>query len=215
LKTVIVANGDYPEPTSARLWLGRASLIIAADGGSHHCLGLGFTPDFLIGDLDSVEDSVRQAVQIKSGEIHEHPTRKDANDLELALDFALEGGMDDIVILGAIGGRWDQTLANWLLLAHPKYRSLQIRVVDGKQTGQLIRSDRPLIIEGRVGDTLSLIPMGGDAQQVTTAGLEYPLLGETLVFASSRGVSNRIIKEEAAISLTAGALLCLRIEGPV
>lgn len=215
MTTTIFANGDSPEPERARRWLESASMIIAANGGSHHCLALGYVPDFLIGDLDSVQESVRQAIEAKGGEIQQHPRRKDANDLELALAFALEGGSEDVVILGAVGGRWDQSLTNWLLLAHPEFKAMRIRVVDGAQTGQLVRPERPLFIQGKVGDTVSLIPIMGDAQGVSTAGLEYPLRSETLAFASSRGLSNRLVMTEAEVSLSSGLLLSLHLQGPV
>lgn len=211
---VVVANGEAPEAKSAREWLEGASIVIAADGGSLHCLALGHMPDVLIGDLDSVPEEELRVIEEQSRQIQRHPQRKDANDLELALDYALDAGHKNVVVLGAVGGRWDQTLTNWLLLAHPKYDAMSIQIVDARQTCQLVRSGNHLSLSGRPGDTVSLVPVGGDAVGVSTTGLEYPLKGETLAFASSRGVSNRLVEERAEIQLESGALLCLQLAAP-
>jgi thiamine pyrophosphokinase len=65
-------------------------------------------------------------------------------------------------------------------------------------------------ITDRQGDTLSLIPLGGDASGITTHGMVYPLADETLYFGSSRGVSNIILSNQAQVIIKAGILLlCL------
>jgi thiamine pyrophosphokinase len=71
----------------------------------------------------------------------------------------------------------------------------------------LVRPNAPLALQGRPGDTLSLLPLAGDARGVTTSGLEYPLDNETLRFAATRGVSNTLLGTTATVQLTAGLLL--------
>ncbi len=82
-------------------------------------------------------------------------------------------GADEILILGALGTRWDQTLANVMLPA--AFPDLNIRLVDGNQEFFYLRAGETITITGRPGDTLSLIPLGGEAQGITTDKLEYPL----------------------------------------
>lgn len=211
MPTVIVANGEIQNSARAQSLLRSADQIIAADGGCRHCLRLGFPPNLLVGDLDSIDGSDLEAVEQAGGIIQRHPTRKDATDLELALHQAIEIGGQEVVILGAVGGRWDQSLANLLLLANPAFDELSIEVVEGRQHGQLARPGQGLSLEGEPGDTVSLIPLSGDARGITTEGLEYMLDGESLSFASSRGVSNVLRAPTARIELSDGLLLVLHI----
>ena len=66
-------------------------------------------------------------------------------------------------------------------------------------------------ILGQPGDTVSFIPISGDVSGVTTRGLAYPLLGETLFLGSSRSVSNTLLETEATIELEQGLLVCVVI----
>jgi thiamine pyrophosphokinase len=66
-----------------------------------------------------------------------------------------------------------------------------------------------LELPGAAGDLLSLLPLGGDAVGVTTAGLQYPLRDETLFQGEARGVSNVFTGAHARITLRRGALLVI------
>lgn len=72
----------------------------------------------------------------------------------------------------------------------------------------VIRAARTLA--GAPGETVSLFALHGPATGVTTAGLLYPLDGETLAPGTSRGVSNELAAAEARISVTAGVLVAVR-----
>ncbi|MEK7327320.1 MAG: hypothetical protein AAB217_18910, partial [Chloroflexota bacterium] len=124
--------------------------------------------------------------------------------------------------------RWDLTLANVLLLIRsdrwrvsrqqatdPKgvlrkaaTTNVRVRLLDGAQEIGLLCGPGQLTLTGNAGDTVSLIPIGGDARGITTSGLEYPLHGETLIFGSTRGISNVMMAGQAAIALAEGLLVC-------
>jgi thiamine pyrophosphokinase len=137
--------------------------------------------------------------------------KKDLTDLELALQYAQSLGAEDILMLGALGNRWDQTLANLLLPAAAAYTNLRIRLLDGNQEMTLVRAGQTLELAGHPGEILSLIPLAGDAGEITTHGLEYPLNRETLPFGSTRGVSNVLQGDFASVRLETGMLLCILI----
>ena len=56
-----------------------------------------------------------------------------------------------------------------------------------------------------MGDTVSLLPLGGDVAGVTTAGLRWPLAGATLRVGRSRGLSNEVVAAPASVSLEDGS----------
>lgn len=208
---VIFANGELDHPEAARALITRSSLIIAADGGSRHCQALGIIPHILIGDMDSIEPELLQEYEIAGVEIIQFPARKDFNDLELALRLAQERGADEVVVVAALGNRWDHTLVNVLLPAEQAFAGLKISLVDGPQEMLLVHAGRRLHVLGQPGDTVSLIPLAGDARGITTHGLEYPLAEGELKFGSSRGVSNVLLGTEAEVWLREGLLLCVVI----
>jgi thiamine pyrophosphokinase len=209
LRAIIFANGPMADLEAARAALRLGDRLIAADGGLRHLRALGLTPHVLVGDLDSVDPAEAEALEAAGVPVQRHPARKDETDLELALRLALAEGARDVSILGALGGRWDQTLANLLLLAHPDLRSMRVRLLDGTQQVYLVQGET--VIEGQPGDTVSLVPLGGDAQGVTTTGLEYPLSGGTLPFGGTLGISNVLVARTATVRVESGLVACVVI----
>lgn len=212
MRVVIFANGVLADPQDARGLLRPDDRVIAADGGTHHALAAGVMPDVVIGDLDSLSPDERARVEAAGSRVISFSPRKDETDLELALGHAAREGATEIVILAALGGRMDQTIANLLLLALPELEGRDVRIVEGPQTAFLIRGhgeEGAATVEGRPGDIVSLIPLGGDAVGVTTEGLEWALDRATLRFGPARGVSNVLQGERARVWLRKGLLLCV------
>lgn len=206
MNAVIVANGEMQ--TSARLqeiWK-RANLRIAADGGARNArLFLQRAPHVLIGDMDSVDDETRDWLEKSSCELIRHPRAKDETDLELALRLAQERGADEITILGALGGRVDQFLANVLLVTQAR----TCKIVDASSEVWVGQANE--VIQGKKGDIVSLIPLDDAVEGITTKGLEYPLHDETLERGSTRGISNVMFRERATVIWDYGTLLLVHL----
>jgi thiamine pyrophosphokinase len=187
-----------------------SDLIIAADGGIHHCKLLGITPNIIIGDFDSLDPTNVTIYQEAGVEIIQFQTHKDETDLELALQLPLKYEVTQVFVIGALGNRWDMTFANVLLAAHPEFSQLTIHLLDGSQELAILRGAGQIDIAGKPGSIISLIPIAGNAHGITTYGLEYPLNDETLYFGSSRGVSNVFLHAHAKVIIREGVLLiCL------
>jgi thiamine pyrophosphokinase len=206
---VIIANGDPPDRETAHRHAGQADLLLAADGGARHALALGLVPHVVIGDLDSLDENQLARLRSAGARFIVHPAAKDETDLELALLYAVERDADPIVVLGALGDRLDQTLANVMLLTMPALIGRDVRLVDGPQTAFVVRDEATLT--GEPGDTVSLIPLGGDAHGVTTSGLAYPLADGTLLFGPALGVSNEMTAPQARLQVHDGLLLCVHL----
>ncbi|MEE9217048.1 MAG: thiamine diphosphokinase [Anaerolineales bacterium] len=210
----IFANGVIENAERAREAADRASLVLAANGGALHCLRLEIAPAFVIGDLDSLDESDRQTLEADGTEFITHPPDKDQTDLELALLAAVARGATEITVLGAIGGRMDMTLANVQLLALLELSGIQVEVWHGDQTASIIRPPGGPI-EGGIGDGISLIPIGGNVPEITTRDLQYALNGETLDLGPSRGVSNVISGPNPRVELGSGSLLIVHTPSPL
>jgi len=207
MRAIIFANGRLDDTQRARDLVHDDDLIIAVDGGTRRAWEVGVEPQCVIGDLDSLTPAEEERLRASGARIIRFSPRKDETDLELALVRAAFEGAESIVVLAALGGRLDHTIANLLLLALPELDGIDVRVVEGLQVAFLVR--REALVEGEPGDTVSLIPLGGDAVGVTTEGLEWRLNDDTLHFGPARGVSNALIAERASVRVQEGQLLCV------
>ena len=213
MATLLFLGGELGSPRQLPEYLARAEYIIAVDGGAEHCLHLGLLPNLLIGDLDSISPATLAHLQAQGVEIERHPRRKDATDLELALDRAAGRKSDQVVLLAALGGRWDMSFGNILTAAAQAYRHLRLVLLASDCTMHILHPGPPYTVHGQVGERISLLALHGEVQGITLAGLEYPLENATLTAGSSRAMSNVLQSSAATISLTQGVLLCLHLHG--
>lgn len=206
-KVILFANGDLPKPKYIVDQIGSDDFLVAVDGGLSHLSNLGLTPHLIIGDMDSVDEDQLQHYQNQNVEVKKYPVEKDQNDLELALQKALEMEPETIWIVAALGNRIDQTLANIFLLTREDLADIDIHIIDGVRDVFLIRENA--IIIGVKGQRVSLIPINGPVNGIRTEGLKFPLKNETLFPDKTRGISNKIKDTEAKISIEDGLLLCI------
>ena len=212
MRAIIIAAGEAKKGSGWEHWVRAGDWIIGADGGAARALDWGLTPQVVIGDMDSLPDALRDELEARGSRFIEHPRAKDETDLELALTYAVEQGAKEIVVLGALGGRLDHTLANLLLLALPPLEGALVRIVDGAGEVLLVGDGTAITLQGHPGDLVSLLPIGGDASGVTTAGLAWALQNDRLRFGFSRGVSNEMTAHEARVEVEEGLLLV--VHGP-
>ncbi len=206
MRAIIIAGGKAQNEAWQR-WVRGGDWIIGADGGAAQALAWGLAPDLVIGDMDSLPEQARAILERQGCRLIEHPRAKDETDLELALAHAVQEGAQEIVVLGALGGRLDHLLANVLLLALPSLAGVPVRIVEGDQQALLLRGGEAVEMDGAEGDLVSLIPLGGDACGVSTRGLVWGLDGDTLEFGSSRGVSNEMASGRFRVEVGEGLLL--------
>lgn len=207
--TWMVVTGGDPIDRAVLAGIPAGTPVIAADSGIDHALSLGLHVDVAIGDFDSVSSVGFDVATAAGAVVERHPAAKDATDLELALDAAVERGARRVHVLGGHGGRLDHLLANALLLAADRYRSLLLTARMGSATVTVARADAEVI--GHPGDTVSLLAVNGRACGVTTVGLRYPLRDEDLFAGSTRGVSNVLEGERARVRLRDGVLLVVHL----
>lgn len=206
-RAVIFINGVLPDPALVRGLLKPDDYIIAVDGGTHHILELGLSPSIIIGDLDSLSDGEKKIVEGRKIRTLIFSADKDETDLELAMNFAVESGYQNVLLVGALGRRLDQTLGNLSLLTNPSLSKVNLRMDDGLE--EVIYIDKKGTIQGMAGDLVSLVPWGGDVTGITTRGLRWALKSETLFSHKTRGISNQLLSEDASVTINSGHLLVI------
>lgn len=217
MRVLIFANGDVAEVGWIRPYLqtrlSPPPLIIAANGGTRHLWALGVCPHLLIGDADSLPPALMEWLVQGGTQIMRAPVEKDETDLELALLHAAAQNAGEIWVFGAFGGRIDQTLGNIFLLAHPALMGRRVTFFSEHQRLWLIGAEDGVVpVNGRIGDTLSLIPCGVDVRVRATTGLAWPLQDAVLTFGPARGLSNRLTAAVATIEVANGRLICVHTQ---
>lgn len=204
-RIIIFANGELPDLDKARAILRDDDTILCADGGTRHASSLDLKPALVIGDMDSADSALLKKFQADGVAIELHPRDKNETDLELAIAKAVELAPREIVILAALGGRMDQTLANIALLSNLQLSTFNLRLDDGVEEILFCRDQ--VQVEGRSGDIVSLLPWGGAVTGVQTENLKWELHNETLYPEKTRGISNEMTGDVANIKISSGLLL--------
>lgn len=214
LTAFIFANGSTDDGPQVRRELAAYpdAWIIAADGGARQAQYYGLHIHTTIGDLDSLDVDELAHLKQQGTEILQFPPEKNETDLELALLLAAQHQVKHIRVFSALGDRLDQTLSNIYLMALPPLRRLDVRLTAGKQQAWLIYPGDNLV-QGANGDTVSLIPLAGEAHGIRTENLYYPLSDETLRFGPARGVSNVMQTDTAHVIFESGVLLVVHTLG--
>ena len=213
MRAVIFVNGEVRDYAALARWLRRGDHLIGADGGTRHILALDLVPDAVVGDLDSLEPATVAALIAQGVDVERYPVAKDQTDLELAIERGLRAGASEILLLGALGGRLDQTLANLLILAQRNW-PVPLRLAEGNQLAQVLRSGETLTLTAAPGSTVSAIPLSAVVTGITYGGLEYPLQDATLAIGSTRGVSNVVASSPATVAIKEGVLLVVCVIEP-
>lgn len=208
MRVVIFANGILPDVEAAKNLLRPDDFLLGVDGGARLIMQMGLMPNLVMGDLDSLDENDAYELGLADVRTHQYPRDKDETDLELALQYALELNPASILVVAALGGRIDQTLANIALLTDSLLSHVNIRLDDGVEEVFFCRSQAQ--IAGSVDDTVSLIPWNVEVRGVVTTGLQWQLNGETLFPYKTRGISNAMIEDTATVKISEGLLLIVR-----
>lgn len=211
---ILIANGDLQDDKWLDFALEKdAEAIIGVDGGVNYLLARDIIPDIVIGDLDSISKEHIQLLESNWVNIFRFRQEKDETDLELALLYVADQptwSESPLHVYAALGGRLDHEIANLLLLTHPKLINRKIQYLSPFQTTFLIAGKAE--IHGRAGDTISLIPLRGDAEIKMTENLKWPLINSTLKFGPARGVSNEMTASNCRVAIESGIVLCVHTD---
>lgn len=177
--------------------------VICADGGYQLARRAGIKPDWLVGDFDSNRETVDfdQVIRVKP--------EKDDTDIYLAVSHGRKLGYTRFVIYGALGGRFDHSIANVQMLKGMIKEGIQITLLDA-QNEVTAMMDTSMEIPKSDFRYFSLFSLTEVCEGVTIKGGAYPLTDYTLTSDFPLGVSNEVAEEKAAVSVKKGILLVIR-----
>lgn len=196
MKTAIILNCGTPIVRKIK-----ADKIICCDGGYNYCPE---PPDVILGDFDSLtlpEDVTATVIT--------HDPHKNASDGELAVYYAHdELQSDEIVFYGVLGGRYDHTLCNFAIMKLACDLGMSVKAEEDGLDLYYVRGEFDLATQK--GETISILPYGGNAIVTDSINLEYPLEDLMLTGSDSRGLSNVSLGGKVHINVKYGGVLVFR-----
>ncbi|AGL03086.1 thiamine diphosphokinase [Desulfoscipio gibsoniae] len=196
-------------------WLARAlagaDRLICVDSGARYAAALGIVPQVIVGDMDSIDQSLLESFYRQGVVVKEYPAEKDDTDTALAIAEALAGPPDEVVILGATGTRMDHTLANVHLLRVAFEHHVPARIINEYNEISLVAPQQPAVVEGRPGDVFSLLPLTEKVTGVCVHCARWPLKDATFSIGNPYGISNRLAGDKAEITIASGLMLLIKV----
>ena len=207
VRCLIIGHSDIPAKPPV---VDQHTMIIAADAGYLIAKQWGLVPHWLVGDFDSL--NLQAVDELPATCIIRHPVEKDKTDVELALDFALELGVKEVVMVGVWGGRIDHSLGNIELMYNLACKNIKARILTG--SAELHLANQALELNLPIGTIVSLLPLSAEVTGVTTCGLYYPLCNAIIKKGSTWTISNKAVAESIEVKCESGVLLAVVIKDP-
>jgi len=215
---IVFTGGEGPEPQAIKKLLDdlAGALIVAADSGLALAEAAGIKPDWIVGDMDSIDNRNRLSRYPKEKVIC-YPVDKDYSDTEIALALLWEKTSKDAWIIGGGGGRLDHIFGIRDLFERERYpvrwitANEDIYCVEGggaiSGAASSAENNR-LRLAGKQGKLVSVFPLDGGPWKARSKGLKWDLDGvhwERGLF----GLSNVAITDEIEINVKQGRFMVI------
>ena len=179
-EVVIICDGQFPKTEYPRYLIRTADFIICCDGAlrkfmrnSVSIFGEERLPDLVIGDMDTLS----KTLQKKFSDIIIKETEQEHNDQTKAVRWALNNlsGVEQIHILGSVGGRADHTIGNLsLLMEYTRMFALDgISIEAVADDGTIFAANDTIEFDCGIGRSVSIFSPD-NSLRIKSSGLEYP-----------------------------------------
>ncbi|KIM64033.1 hypothetical protein SCLCIDRAFT_1213867 [Scleroderma citrinum Foug A] len=214
---LIILNQPFSRNLLEMLWT-TCSWRCCADGGANHLFDLlkkdeqgdlrsQYTPDLIKGDLDSLRVDVREYYSAKGVPvIQDH--NEDSTDLMKCVHILqekekAEGQEYEVIILGGLAGRLDQTVHTLSYLYKLRRMRGKVFVVTDDNVSWVLDEGkhRIHIDHDTLGPTCGLLPIGVDSTLLTTTGLRWNLDAAESSFDGLVSTSNHLLPEEPFVAI--------------
>lgn len=203
-QVLLIGNGAPVPVRYLRRAAKQAAYVLAVDGGADRALKAGVEPDSVIGDLDSISPAARTHMGARVW----HVSTQENTDLEKALSWVVEHQISSVLAVGFVGGRWDFSIGNLLVLA-TYARYMDVTVAGPGWRMMALTGSRQF--DSKPGQRVSIIPLR-TCTELTLAGLKYPLVREVIEPGTTRTISNETTDNVFEVSFKSGCLLVYQEE---
>ena len=206
MKALIVSGGTPPAEDIFLEEVKTSDILIGADKGCETYFKHGFTPDYALGDFDSISDSYKE--KLKSTNVIKYNSEKDNTDSEIALLKAVELNAKEICILGVTGTRIDHVLGSLGLLNIALENKIKCYIKDSNNFLMLV--DKHICLKNKGYRYISFQAFGEEVKDFSIKGAKYEVSNSILKLGDGRFISNEFLdNEDINISFEKGKILII------
>jgi thiamine pyrophosphokinase len=202
---VIFLNGVIENDEFIKEIVNKEDFIIAVDGGLNHIKRLGFAPNLILGDFDSSEYNM--ALE-SNGEIHKYNSDKNATDGEIAMEYVIEKGFNEVIIVGALGNRIDHMLSNIYMLEKLSDAGITGKIISYKNEIYFLTNE--LVLSRGKYKYFSVVSITDMISGLSIENSRYDLDHADLSRTESLCISNEFLEETVNISLEKGKAIVIK-----
>lgn len=204
-KCLILANGRSSSKSVIRSMMKSGyNTLICADGGANSAARMGLIPDFIVGDLDSIEQKNLKYFRNKS--VIKKINRQNDTDVEKCLKFAVSKGFSEAVLIGVTGDRLDHSFCN-LGIVLKFFGKIRLSIIAENSFLGAFKGKTKLA--AKIGETISLYGFDNKTK-ITSRGLKYPLKETTLPFGVKESTSNVAVSDTVNLNIKGGLIFIIR-----
>ncbi|GJE96603.1 thiamin pyrophosphokinase [Phanerochaete sordida] len=215
---LLILNQPFSLPLLQKLW-SSTHWRCCADGGAnrlHDVLAepsvpkrtpeddprTTYLPDLIKGDLDSLRDDVREYYASQNVSVVQDHDQYSTDLMKCVFALqekeAAEGTQYDLVILGGLSGRLDQTVHTLSYLYKLRKTRERVFCVTDDNVAWLLDAGEHVIHVNHayMGKTCGMLPLGIDSTILTTSGLEWNLTETESHFDGMVSTSNHLVPGE-------------------
>ncbi|MCD6383303.1 MAG: thiamine diphosphokinase [Thermoplasmata archaeon] len=179
--------------------------VLSADTGAILAMDLGYFPEVVVGDLDSLREEEIEKLVANGLKLERWPKDKDYTDFELCLNHPLLTGEQGLLIVGGLGGRIDHTILNVEMVARRNLRAATYLFPGGE--AHVLYEGIPVKAKG--GEVVSILPLTERAEVEGSEGLRWDISGLTLRRGIGKPIHNMAVKGQVEVKLKRGKALLI------
>ena len=176
----LFGNGPSPTHPIVKDRLKSINTFFCVDGGADKLITMGYTPDVILGDLDSIS---KKKTIYNSTIVYLEDQSK--NDLEKSISWCVNQGIDELELFGFSYGRDDHHFANLFIM---KDFSDKIKMKMYTDRSLVLCINKHSTFPSKANQTVSIFTFNKKTT-ITTTGLKYTLKNSPLT-SPSQGISN-------------------------
>ena len=204
-KALILANGLHPKKTVIEYLQNNGyKTLVCADGGANSAYKLKLIPEFIIGDLDSINPNVKKFYEKKSKIIKYE--RQNDTDVEKCLKFIIKKNYDEVILLGATGDRLDHSFCNMGIVLK-FFNEIKINILHQKS---FLNCFTGKVVLNTLKDEIISLYGFDKKTKIKSVGLKYPLENVSLPFGEKESTSNAAVSNKVELKVTGGKIFVVR-----
>lgn len=180
-------------------WVRSANFVLAADGAYDRLKEIGFEPNLVVGDMDSISGIPSENSVLDSDQ--------DSSDCDKLLAYATKLGHSEITLVSIEGDRTDHLLGT---LGSCLRSPLTVRLALRTGAAWVLRGPCYFRLNAARGDILSLMPVEA-CQGVDFSGVEWPLVDVEMAPSLFVSLSNRAVEDQVEVRLGEGSAVLFHI----